>query len=573
MTLLQHHVLALSLTTLTTFGLGLLVFLADPKRRLNQIFGLYSLAITGWAVGEIFTCTASAQSIASMWAYYVGWPSVISIAPTFLHSVFLSIGEKDEATRVALRVSYVLSFIFLALHFFSPGFLTKDPQPSTGYEHFHQALSVLGGIIPLTFVILVNLALWRLWRSYSQATGQRRTQLKYLFWASVVGYVGGSPDWCLVYRVHLPLINPFGLYGVPLYSIALTYAVFQHRLFDFHLVVRKSLAYSLLITSLTVGYFGLVYTVEWLFRTTFGYHSVWLSLAAFALMALVFQPLKVGIQRIVDQLFFQAPHEEVARRMERLEQEVRQVDKLKAVSMLAAGMAHEIKNPLTSLKTFATYLPEKGNDPAFQRKFQQVVTQEVDKIDHIVRRLLEFAKPAPPQLEPAAVSQLLNETLEFLSSEALRRRIEITRTYDDTDTIQADPQQLRQVFLNLFLNSLEAMTPPPARLPGGPAPDGAAPPLVVATGGGVNGSGGTLSVTTARHGSNITVTIRDTGKGISKEHLNHIFDPFFTTKSNGTGLGLSIVQSIVTEHRGTIVFESQPDQGTTCTLIFPLSLT
>ncbi len=541
MTLLQHHILALTLTAITTFGLGLLVFLADPKRRLNQIFGLYSLAITGWAVCEIFTFTASSQSVANLWAYYFAWPSVILIAPTFLHSVFLSIGEEDRTTRTALRISYVLSLIFLALHFFFHGFLTKDPQPSTGYEHFHQALSVFGGIIPFTFLILVNVALWKLWRSYSQATGQRKMQLKYLFWASVVGYVGGSPDWCLVYGIHLPFINPFGLYGVPCYSIATTYAVLHHRLFNVHLVIRKSLVYSLLITSLTVGYFGLVYSVEWLFRTTFGYQSVWLSLAAFALMALFFQPLKLGIQRIVDRLFFHAPHEELARRMERLEQEVRQAEKLKAVSTLAAGLAHEIKNPLSSLKTFATYLPEKGADPAFQQKFQRIVTQEVDKIDRIVRELLDFAKPAPLQLQPVQVSHLLDETLDFLNSETLKHRIEVERSYDANGSIRGDPQQLRQVFLNLFLNSLEAM-------------DG----------------GGKLSVSTVVRNGHLTVAIEDTGKGISKEHLSHLFDPFFTTKPNGTGLGLSVVHGIITEHRGTITLDSHPGRGTTVKIELPL---
>ena len=113
-----------------------------------------------------------------------------------------------------------------------------------------------------------------------------RTQLKYLFWASLIGYLGGSPDWCLVYGFHIPLINPFGLYGVPCYSIATAYAVLHHRLFDVNVVIRKSLVYSILVTTLTVGYFGMTYLVERLFQTTLGYQSVWLSLTAFALMAL-----------------------------------------------------------------------------------------------------------------------------------------------------------------------------------------------------------------------------------------------------------------------------------------------
>ena len=121
-------------------------------------------------------------------------------------------------------------------------------------------------------------------------------------------------------------------------------------------------------------------------------------------------------------------------------------------------------------------------------------------------------------------------------------RVEVHRRYGADDTIQADPQQLRQVFLNLFLNSLESM----------------------------NGSGGQLSVSTVRDGSRLAVTIKDTGHGIPKEQLHHIFDPFFTTKQGGTGLGLSVVHTIITDHRGTIRIVSHPGLGTTITLEFPV---
>ena len=212
--------------------------------------------------------------------------------------------------------------------------------------------------------------------------------------------------------------------------------------------------------------------------------------------------------------------------------------------LLAAGMAHEIKNPLTSIKTFTEYLPHKYDDPAFREKFTRIVTQEVGKITSLVQRLLDFAKPAPPHLQPTHVSQLLEETLEFLSSDCLKQRIQIERAYgSDGATIQADHQQLRQVFLNLLLNSLEAM----------------------------DGNGGTLSVSTTKQDARLAVTITDTGPGIPNEHLPRLFDPFFTTKPTGTGLGLSIVHRLVTEHRGTITFDSPLRHGTRCTLTFPLS--
>ncbi len=541
MALLQQHMTALALTAVSTLVLGLIVYLADPKKRLNQVFALYSIAIAWWSGSETFLVIQMTNERLVHVLLRLQWIGVSFIAPTFLHTILLLTDNRRKWTWRLLKAGYFAGVIFVAFHLFSNVFLT--PARPIAYVKSFGRLTPLGLYLPIVFLVLVNLGLHRLWVTYHRSTGQKRTQLKYLFWASVIGYVGGGADWAFPLGFYIPALNPFGLYTIPGYSVAITYAVFQHRLFDVKVVIRKSLVYSLLVTALTVSYFGLVYAVEWLFRSTFGYHSVWVSLSAFALMALFFQPLKIGVQRVVDRLFFRAPHEELARRMERLEREVRDSEKLKAISTLAAGMAHEIKNPLTSIKTFASYLPEKGADPEFQQKFQRIVTKEVDKIDRIVRELLQFAKPAFPTLEPVQVSALLDETLEFLNSDCLKRRVEVMRAYTAEDAIQADPQQLRQVFLNLFLNSLEAM----------------------------DGAGGRLGVSTARDDHHLTITIRDTGCGVPKEQLNHIFDPFFTTKQGGTGLGLSVVQGIVKEHRGTITIESAVNQGTRCALTFPLN--
>ena len=182
-------------------------------------------------------------------------------------------------------------------------------------------------------------------------------------------------------------------------------------------------------------------------------------------------------------------------------------------------------------------------DPAFREKFTKIVGGEVDRINLIVQRLLEFAKPVPPKLMPVELSRLLDETLEFLSNELVQRHIEVSRHYEVNLPVLGDPQQLRQVFLNLLLNSLQAM----------------------------NGSGA-LTLTTARHDGELIVTITDTGSGIAPHDLPHLFEPFFTTKEQGTGLGLAIVQGIITEHGGRITLASQPGQGTTMTLTLPIAV-
>jgi len=322
----------------------------------------------------------------------------------------------------------------------------------------------------------------------------------------------------------------------------MAYAIVQRGFLGIHIAIRKSLVYSILVTLLTVGYFGLIYGIERLFQTKFGYHSIGLSVAAFALMALAFQPLKMGIQRLVDQLLFRVPHEELVKRMERLEREVKQTDKLRAIATLAAGMAHEIKNPLASIKTFAEYLPMRYDDPAFRTKFSKIISQEVDKMNALVHRLLEFAKPATPHLEPVRLSQVVNDTLEFLQGALVQKQITVQVAFAQTDEVLADTVQLKQVFLNVLLNSIEAL-----------------------------GGTGQIHIATTQQNGSVHATITDTGSGIAKDDLPRVFEPFYTTKPRGTGLGLSVVHSIVREHGGRIAIESERGQGTTVEISLPLN--
>lgn len=564
MTLLQHYQLSLLFICAVSIGVGLWIWVRKRQSKVAQLLCLYFVLVGFWSWCQSqIGATTNPQTALAWGRAMFGAVVVFPVLLTHFFAAFLEVDRRKVCTAGWVLTLGFWPFIWtdrFLLSGASLSFLPTFPRGSALFLPFN--LAWLAWICYNFF--------WLLARGPYHTPSPTKTQIKLLLVAFISAYLTGCVNYLYFYGICFSPLQPFATYLVSIGIFTIVYGVFAYGLFDIQVVIRRSVVYSVLVTLLTVGYFGLVYAIERFFSVTLGYQSVWLSLAAFAVMALLFQPLKVGIQRVVDRLFFRTPHEELVKRMERLEQEVRHADKLKAVSILAAGLAHEIKNPLASLKTFTAYLPEKTNDPAFQQKFQRIVTQEVDKIDHIVRRLLDFAKPAPPNLEPVPVSRLLDETLDFLNSEAVKRHVAVERRYACTDPIQADSQQLRQVFLNLVLNSFEAMTPPPARLPEGPAPDGAAPPLAAATGGGVNGAGGQLSVRIERNGSHVVVTIADTGPGIPKEHLTHIFDPFFTTKSNGTGLGLSIVQSIITDHRGTIAFTSEPPRGTTCTLTFPL---
>ena len=218
-------------------------------------------------------------------------------------------------------------------------------------------------------------------------------------------------------------------------------------------------------------------------------------------------------------------------------------ERLVAAGQFAAGMAHEIKNPLSSIKTFAQFLPEKYDDPAFRERFFRIVQNEIDRINNLVEDLLDFAKPAPLELQPVQLSDTIGDIVLLLSDKCLKQKVEVRTRLDlNGSTIYADPQQLKQVLLNLCLNSLEAMP-----------------------------RGGQLKVSSELSNRFVKLRIDDTGCGIVPENLAHVWDPFFTTKERGMGLGMAIVKSAVERHGGQISISSSPGKGTTVEIALPLT--
>ncbi len=225
-----------------------------------------------------------------------------------------------------------------------------------------------------------------------------------------------------------------------------------------------------------------------------------------------------------------------------LEEKVRRSDRLASLGTMAAGMAHEIRNPLSSVKTFIQLLPRKFSDPEFRVNFSQIAAEEVEKINTMITRLLDFARPRPLKLQPVNATQAIDEILLLLNNDLNKNQVEVKRLYEgDASDILVDKEQIKQVLLNLILNSIQAMHP-----------------------------GGELKVMTRPGDGKMTVTISDTGCGIKPENLQRIFDPFFSTKTSGSGLGLAIVHRIIEEHRGTIDVRSEEGKGTEFVIELPL---
>ncbi len=230
-----------------------------------------------------------------------------------------------------------------------------------------------------------------------------------------------------------------------------------------------------------------------------------------------------------------------------LEGKVRQADKIGALGTMAAGMAHEIKNPLSSMKVLSQLFPLKFNDEEFRKKFMEIMPKEISRIDRIVESLLGFARAASPKFVPVDLKTMIEDDIAYFNEQARNSKIKIMTEFAEIPLIDADPDQLSQVFSNLILNAIQAMP-----------------------------EGGELRLKT-REGSKtenilrtIEIEVSDTGHGISEENLKKLFDPFFTTKYAGTGLGLTISHSIIDGHKGTIDVKSQAGKGTTFIISLPV---
>ncbi len=232
-------------------------------------------------------------------------------------------------------------------------------------------------------------------------------------------------------------------------------------------------------------------------------------------------------------------------------EQMKRASQMALTGEIASGIAHEIKNPLACISSALQVVDCELDKKSETKQIITEVLHRVKKLDNTVKRILEFAKPAKPVKEIGNINNVLTDTLFFITQIANAKNIEVRSSLDpDLKEIYGDGKLLRQLFLNISLNGIEAM-----------------------------GEGGVLGISTKnvrRDGKNggkdfAEVKIADSGSGIAPENLQNIFDPFFTTKEKGTGLGLSISMQIIQEHDGILEVDTLPGKGTTFRVYFPIS--
>ena len=240
--------------------------------------------------------------------------------------------------------------------------------------------------------------------------------------------------------------------------------------------------------------------------------------------------------------------------LKKLEASIRQAERLAALGTLAAGMAHEIRNPLSSIKTFVQLLPRKVEKPGFLAKFQRTVPRELNRINDLVEDLLDLARVPKYNFRSTPLRALVSQTLETLGEDLVAGNIKYRfECPDDLPSVRADSGQLTKAFHNLVRNAIQAM------------PDGGEL-VITAQPQADSENNGKM----ANNGKSVALIFQDSGNGIPADELKNIFNPFHTTKIQGTGLGLSITHKVITEHGGTITVTSQPERGSRFMIRLPV---
>jgi PAS domain S-box-containing protein len=234
----------------------------------------------------------------------------------------------------------------------------------------------------------------------------------------------------------------------------------------------------------------------------------------------------------------------------KIQEEILRMDRLVSLGKLASGIAHELRNPLAGIKTTAQALGEEMSGDDSKREYLNRITKEIDRLNDLLKTFFSFAKPQNLNLVHCHIKDIINEIIPFLIKEIADKGIRFIETYHpQLPKIQVDKTQMHQVFLNLFLNAIQAM-------PNGGELKIEASPI--------------LSTSVEGFKQNfIKVVISDTGRGIPPHIVQKIFDPFFTTKPKGIGLGLSITYQIIKKHGGTVKVESQWEKGTSFIINLP----
>ena len=662
------------------------------KNKKNVYFVFFGVAIFVWLFASFFAYISQIESQALFW-FKISYIGVAFIPPTFFHFVFNLLGRKPNKI---ISLNYIISLCFIFLLYSSGYFIKGLYKYSWGY--YPKASFIGHPLFLLFFNILFSASIILIFLSFHSKTSKLsvsdKNRLKYLFIGNIIGALGAL-DFLPNYGIN---IYPLGFIFMMVFPSIYTYAILRYRLMDIQVVFKRTMAYSLSVGLLTAFFVFLVITVTNLLSSYAHVSSFTVSIFAVIIIALLFNPLRNKIQKIIDKLFYKKTYDyygtlqkvshdlaamfdlkkiysfigdtifsalglrsiylisagpggdyEVVYQMlydeKKRDKKTPKIDgdcfmvkslrtsedivikdelpalvdllgqetidcittnlelfdgeavmpvvgdgkpsllmilggklsgdiftnedinflktvsnqiaiaiknaklysdklhseKFASIGMMSATFAHEIRNPLTSIKTFTQLFPEKFDDAEFRNIFSKIVIDDIGRIDGLIKDLLSFSsKESVPGINTLDITELVNGVLEHQKGrfEFEKNNISLRKKYKDARiNILGDPQKLKRALINIISNGCQAMQ-----------------------------ENGVLTVDIMPNSKEVDIKISDTGKGMSSQEMAKIFDPFYTTKAMGMGLGLAISKKIIEDQGGRIAVESKLSQGTTFTI-------
>jgi signal transduction histidine kinase len=651
------------------------ILLIYGRSKLHRIWTLLNIAVLVWGVG-CFLAGRASSPVDALNSWRIAISGGLFIGVFFYHMVYIFSETRKKGELITV---YAVGVCFFLLTVATEYTLTNWHLVFDAI--YYPGATVLYGGMVASWVVNVYFGLMVLNKTRRDSKGIKRIQAKYLLLAFLIGFIGGGPT--LIPAFHLN-IYPIGNFGIPVYTFIVTYAILRHRLMDIHLVIKKGMVYSLSAGIMASLFVILVLTMTEYVENVAGLTSHAITIIPALTIAVLFNPLKNSLQKIIDNTFYKRTYNyfdvirDISRKLTTMfemntinefiantifdtlglnsiyvltaasgrncevvyqrfnkhtkkkelniaeqgnlannselirfmiesedilindelpafEKKIGQdgIQKIRreielfggevaapvfiegqlalililgeklsgdmftredinllntilaSIGMMSATFAHEVRNPLTSLKTFAQLMPEKYNDEEFRDGFSKIVVGEIQKIDDLISDLLDFSE----EKKSARISEydlvgIVDETIDYVKGKLglATKNIVIETKYASESVIMiGDVKQLRQLFTNLVTNGCQA----------------------------IKGEG-TLRVEIRPDGDNVNIAITDTGKGIHPDEIQIIFDPFVTSKEAGTGLGLPISKKIVEEHNGSLHVESTLSEGSTFTVTLPV---
>ncbi|MDD4179425.1 MAG: ATP-binding protein [Candidatus Margulisbacteria bacterium] len=540
---MSFYTISLLFTAIASLSLALFVYQQGKDKAPNITLALFSVALSAWCFGQFMGETVSGKEAVLFWTR-CNLGAAVLVPVLYLHFILAFI-ERVKVNRPLLFGAYVAAALFLLLDL-TPLFVA-GVAPRPGYR-FYPVPGAAYPFFALYLLTLFSVGFMKLTAYLRRSLGDRRNQVKYVFIGSLIGFAGGATAFFPVFNINLPVVSQFAL---PLYIAIAVYAIVVHKLLDINVVIREGLSYSVL-TVIFAGFYALmILAANRLFRGLAGLNEIMTILIVVFVSVAVFQPLKNLVQGLIDRLFYRGEYfyqqkiADLSAENLKLYRELLQADKLAALGTIAAGMAHEIKNPLASIKGLTQVLPENLDDKEFISKYTEIVPRQLDRINRIVEDLLDFGQPKQLSMAEVSASKLLEDVLRLVDNQCRKAEIEVVKEFAPVPAILADGEKLSQAFINIVLNAIQAMA-----------------------------GGGTLKLkiknAKVKNDEFIIIEVSDTGAGIQPERLPKIFDPFYTTKEKGTGMGLAVTYRIIKEHGGTIEVESAAGKGTIFKLCLPI---